>query len=44
MKWYEAHYYCNMCKGCEKVADGEAQCYIELEDIYEEEDYINEIE
>jgi len=32
--YYEAIELCEKCKGCEAVADGEAQCYIELENIY----------
>ena len=31
MNWYEAHYLCKNCKGCEAVADGEANCLVDEE-------------
>lgn len=36
MNWYNANQLCNKCKGCEVVADGEAVCFCEIEEIYEE--------
>lgn len=39
MNWYEVNCLCKNCAGCEAVADGEAQCYCELEDLYDEEEY-----
>lgn len=38
MLYYEAIQLCEKCKGCGAVADGEAQCYIELENIYDDEE------
>ena len=38
MNWYGAHYLCKRCKGCEAVADGDAECYVELENCYDEEE------
>lgn len=38
MNWYETHYLCKNCKGCEAVGDGEAQCYIELEILYDDDE------
>ena len=37
LTWYDECYLCNICEGCEKVADGEAECQIELERTYKEE-------
>ena len=36
MNWYDVHYLCKMCKGCDAVSDGEADCLCELEDVYNE--------
>lgn len=37
MNWYDVTKLCNQCKGCEAVADGEAECLVELENYGEEE-------
>ena len=37
LTWYETHYLCGICVGCEKVADGEGECQCELESMEEEE-------
>lgn len=31
MNWYDIHYCCKRCVGCEAVADGEGDCLCDLE-------------
>lgn len=39
MNWYDAHYLCKNCIGCDAVADGEAGCLCEEEWIEEGDNY-----
>ena len=44
MNWYETNYLCKMCKGCEAVANGEANCLVDTEAIATEYDLLDEEE
>ena len=37
MNWYNTHYLCKHCIGCEAVAEGEGNCLCEEEEGYYDE-------